>query len=214
MRRLLLGPLLVVAACSTIGSPLITSTEVYQYADLDGIQPVVFHWARIDLPVRVWVASDSPIRADVDTALARWQGAFLYGQFRATLVADSNSADVIVRNALSDIGSGLGRRAKECIGETDPDIDPVANTLQLPIHVFVAPSAADPGPGLATCYSITVTHEFGHVLGIINPEHAGTTAADVMFADPVFDGISDRDRQTVNTLYIVPSTIRVIGRRQ
>jgi predicted Zn-dependent protease len=209
MRRLVTGALVVLAACSTVGSPLITSDETYEFRDLELGETIVFHWQRADLPVRVWVASDSPIRAYVQTALARWQGAFLYGEFRATLVADSTTADVIVRNSPSDIGGGLARRAKECIGETDPNIDPATNTAQLPMHVFVYPAASQPGAGLATCYSVTVTHEFGHVLGIINASHAGTNAGDVMFADPSFDGISDRDRLTANTLYLVTPTITV-----
>jgi hypothetical protein len=213
MRRLLAGALLVVAACGTIGSPLITSTEVYEFRDTERGDSVVFHWLRADLPVRVWVASDSPIRQYVDTAIARWQGAFLYGQFRATVVADSTTADIIVRNSPSDVGGGLGRRAAQCSGETDPDINPDTRTLQLPIHVFVYAVVSDIVPGLATCYSITTTHEFGHALGLININHAGTNAGDVLFANPVFDGLSDRDRLTANTLYLVTPTITITGRR-
>jgi predicted Zn-dependent protease len=213
MRRLLTGTLLVVAACGTIGSPLITSTDVYEFRDIEVGDTVIFHWVQADLPVRVWVASDSPLRQYVTTAIARWEGAFLYGQFQATLVADSTTADVIVRNAPSDVGSGLARRAKECNGETDPNIDLSTNTAQLPMHVFVYPAASNvDSSALATCYSITVTHEFGHMLGIINADHAGANSGDVMFANPIFDGISERDRATINTLYLVAPTITVTGR--
>jgi predicted Zn-dependent protease len=215
MRRLFAGLLLVAAACGTIGSPLITSTDVYEFRDIEAGTTVIFHWTQADLPVRVWVASDSPIRQNVETAIARWEGAFLYGEFQATLVADSTTADVIVRNEPSDIGSGLARRARECAGETDPNIDLSTNTAQLPMHVFVYPAASDVDPvALATCYSITVTHEFGHVLGIINAEHAGTNSGDVMFPNPTFDGISERDRATINTLYdLFAPTITITGRR-
>jgi predicted Zn-dependent protease len=214
MRRLFAGLLLVAAACGTVGSPLIISTDVYEFRDIEGGTTVIFHWAQADLPVRVWVASDSPIRQNVQTAIARWQGAFLYGEFQAVLVADSTTADVIVRNTPSDIGSGLARRARECNGETDPNIDLSTNTAQLPMHIFVYPAASSIDPtALATCYSITVTHEFGHMLGIINAEHAGTNSGDVMFPNPTFDGISERDRATVNTLYLVAPTITITGRR-
>ena len=213
MRISVAGALLLAAACGNIGSPLITSTDVYEFRDVELGDTIVFHWPRSAMPVRVWGASDSPILGDVETAIARWQSAFLYGEFRATLVADSSTADVIVRNTVSDVGTGLGSRARECSGETESFIDFVAHTAQLPIHVFVYAAASNPGPGLATCYSITTTHEFGHVLGIINPAHAGTTTADVMYPDPTFDGISDRVRSTVLTLYLVPSNITITGRR-
>lgn len=213
MRRLLIGGLLVVAACGTIGSPLITSTDVYEFRDLELGDTTVFHWKRTDLPVRVWVASDSPIRQYVETAISRWENAFLYGEFSATMVTDSTKADVIVRNSPPDVGGGIHAFAPECTGETDPDIDPVTKTATLPMHVYVYPATSLPGAGLATCYSITVTHEFGHVLGIINSNHAGTNSGDVMFGNPVFDGISNRDRLTANTLYLVAPNVTITGRR-
>lgn len=213
MRRLVVAALVVVAACGTIGSPLITSSDVYEFRGFDQGDTVIFHWQRADLPVRVWVASDSPIRQYVETAIARWQGAFLYGEFSATMVTDSTKADVIVRNTPSDLGGGLHRFAAECIGETDPNIDLVSNTASMPMHVFMYPAASQPGPGLAACYSVTMTHEFGHVIGIINGNHAGTNSGDVMFPNPVFDGLSNRDRLTANTLYLVEPNISVVGRR-
>lgn len=213
MRNSVAALLLLTAACGNIGSPEITSSQVYEFRNLDVGTPIVFRWPRSTLPVRVWVASDSPIRGYVQTAMDRWQGAFLYGEFRATMVADSNTADVIVRNTPSDIGGGIGARAPQCNGETDQNIDVTSSTLTLPVHVFMYAVVSESTPGIATCYSVTMTHEFGHVLGIINHNHAGTTAADVMFANPSFDGISDRDRQTAVTLYSVPSTITITGRR-
>ena len=210
MRRLLAGTLLVTAACGNIGSPQITSGQVYEFRDIELGDTIVFHWPRADLPVRVWVASDSPIRTYVETAIARWEGAFLYGEFSATLVTDSTQADVIVRNAPSDIGNGLSRRAPQCIGETDPNINTATNTARLPMHIFMYAVVSDAVPGLATCYSVTMTHEFGHLIGLLL--HS-PSSGDVMFADPGFDGISDRDRLTANTLYLVTPTITLTGRR-
>ena len=204
--------LLLTLACGNIGSPEIISTDVYEFRDQEAGQTVVFHWERAALPVRVWVASDSPLMPHVQTAINRWQGAFLYGEFRATMVADSTTADVIVRNVPSDIGGGFGARAAQCVGETDEQIDVVAKTIRLPIHVFIYPILGQSAPGLASCYSVTATHEFGHVLGIISPSHSGATSGDVMFANPSRDSISERDRFTAVILYSIPSTIAITGR--
>jgi predicted Zn-dependent protease len=210
MRPLPAAALLATLACGNIGSPQITNGEVYEFRGVELGDTLVFHWPRADLPVRVWVASDSPIRTDVETAIARWQGAFLYGEFRATLVADSNLADVIVRNVPSDIGNGINRRAPQCIGETDPNIDIATNTAHLPMHVFMYPAVSDAAPGIAACYSITMTHEFGHVIGLL--QHS-PSSGDVMFANPSLDGISDQDRLTAETLYLVAPTVTITGRR-
>jgi predicted Zn-dependent protease len=203
---------LLILGCGNIGSPEILSGDVYEFRDQEAGQTLVFHWARAELPVRVWVAGDSPLLPYVRTAIDRWQGAFLYGEFRASMVADSSIADVIVRNVPSDIGGGFGARAAQCVGETDQEIDVTARTVTLPMHVFIYPLVSQTAPGVTTCYSITATHEFGHVLGIISPIHAGTTSSDVMFANPSYDGISDRDRLTAVTLYSIPSTLTIRGR--
>jgi len=208
MRRCLPAALVLIAACSNIASPAVTN--IYDYRDIEFNDTLAFHWPRTLLPVRVWVAAGSPIAPDVVTAVDRWQDAFLYGEFRATLVADSTTADVIVRNDISDIGGGIGSIAPQCVGETDLDIDPDAHTLRLPIHVFMYAVVSDIEPGIAACFSITMTHEIGHVIGILaHSPHS----EDVMFSNPLFDGVSDRDRQTAVTLYHQPATVTVIGRR-
>jgi predicted Zn-dependent protease len=208
MRRYLPAALLLIAACSNIASPAVTN--IYDYRDIELNDTLAFHWPRNLLPVRIWVAAGSPIEQDLTTAVDRWQNAFLYGEFRATLVTDSTTADVIVRNDVPDIGGGISASAPQCVGETDLDIDPDLRTLRLPIHVFMYAVVSDDEPGIATCFSITMTHEIGHVIGILaHSPHS----EDVMFSNPVFDGVSDRDRQTAVTLYHQPATVTVIGRR-
>jgi predicted Zn-dependent protease len=213
MRRLLPAVGVLVAACSNIASPAVN--DIYEYRAFEFGDTLAFHWPRELLPVRIWVAADSPIRPYVVTAISRWQDAFLYGEFRATLVADSSTADVIVRNTPSDVGGVLLRRpilarAPQCNGETDPSLDPSSKTVQLPMHLFMYAVVSDAVPGIPACYSITMTHEVGHVIGILaHSPHSD----DVMFANPEFDGISDRDRQTAITLYHRPSTVTVTGRR-
>jgi predicted Zn-dependent protease len=212
MRRHGWAAVLLVAGCSNIGAPLITSDQVYEFRDTDTATPLVFNWPRSTLPVRIWVESGGPLAAPMQTAIDRWQSAFLYGEFRATVVADSSSADVIVRNEPPDIVTAINGRAPQCDGVTS-GIDPDAQTVDLPMHVFIYPVVAPDDAALATCYRITATHELGHVLGIINFAHAGATAADVMYKDPVLDGLSDRDRLTATTLYLLTPNVSISGRR-
>jgi predicted Zn-dependent protease len=199
---------LALAGCNNIASPAITN--IYEFRDVEFGDTLTFHWPRSMLPVRVWVAADSPIRENVETAIARWQNAMLYGEFRATLVADSTTADIIVRNAPSDIGGGILSMAPQCDGESDLDVDTNANTLTLPIHIFMFAVVADEIPGIPACYSITMTHELGHAIGLLvhSPD-----VGDVMYSNPMFDGISERDRQTVSLLYHYPATLTITGRR-
>jgi predicted Zn-dependent protease len=213
MRRLLAPAILLTAACGNMGSPEILSSDVYEFREVALSHLLIFHWPRSALPVRFWVAENSPIRQNVVTGIARWQGAFLYGEFRATIVSDSNVADVIVRNTPSDIGGALNARARECIGETDIEPDPNTGSVPLPMHVFMYALVPETNPALPACYDVTMTHEIGHILGIINVAHAGTTSADVMFGNPSFAGISERDRQTAVTLYHTTPTITITGRR-
>ena len=210
MRHPLVPFVVITLACGNIGSPLLTSGEVYAFSDVVGGDTLVIHWPRSALPVRIWVATDSPIRSYVQTAIDRWQSAFLYGEFRATIVADSNTADVIVRNTPSDIGGGISAVAPQCSGETDLDPGQTAKTLRLPMHVFIYAAVSESTPGTATCYSITMTHELGHVLGLVL--HS-PSPGDVMYRNPSFDGISERDRLTAVTLYSIPSTVTITGRR-
>ncbi|HEY3933154.1 MAG TPA: hypothetical protein VGL65_00905 [Gemmatimonadales bacterium] len=208
MRVPVVAAILAVAGCSNIASPAFTN--VYEYRDVEFGDTLTFHWERSMLPVRVWVAPDSPIRANVQTAIDRWQNAFLYGEFRATLVADSGVADIIVQNTPSNGGGGILARAPQCDGETDLNIDTSNNTLTLPIHIYMFAVVGDEIPGIPTCFSITMTHEMGHAIGLLvhSPD-----IGDVMFANPMFDGISDRDRQTATVVYHVPSTLTITGRR-
>jgi hypothetical protein len=91
MRRAWIAAVLVTAACSNIGAPLITSDQVYEFRDTDVATPLVFNWPRADLPVRIWVAPDGPLRQHVQDGIDRWENAFLYGEFQAPIVTDSTA---------------------------------------------------------------------------------------------------------------------------
>ena len=220
MRRLLPLACVLLAACSDLISP--RRTNPYEYRTFvskgtpDGsIDTVTFHWPRPYLPVRVWVAPEDALQPHVATAIARWQAAFLYGELSAMLVDDSSSADIIVRNTIAPAGGaglslGLEAFAPECRGETDLYYDLATKTVILPIRMYIYPRFTTNPPGLETCYRITVTHEFGHAIGLLG--HS-TSSSDVMYSDPVLDGISDRDRTTAETVYHIRPTFAPSNRR-
>lgn len=219
MRRALTAlALLLVAGCSDLVSP--RRDGIYEYrlfrpATGGGLDTLSFHWPREFLPVKVWVADASPLRDPTTTAVARWQAAFLYGEFRAVMVSDSNQADIIVRNQLPPVGSDgllverLDMFAPQCRGETDYFSNTETMTVALPIRIYVWNRFATETPETLTCYRLTMTHELGHAIGLL--EHS-TNPGDIMLGDPVVDAISDRDRETVETVYHLRSTLTPVRR--
>jgi predicted Zn-dependent protease len=146
-------------------------------------------------------------------AITTWRDEFLYHEFDATEVSDSTAADVIVHSgppagpklSLLRLHSAL---APQCSGETDVDITDDHQHLQLPIRIFIDPKS-DPGtPGLAECVALTSMHEFGHSLGIF--QHS-PTPTDLMYVDPTVSQPSERDRNTAEVLYHLPSTVQLIN---
>ncbi len=214
-RRFALLAAVTLVGCADIVPPR-PAEGVYEYRQLGATDTLAFKWLPAQLPVRIWVEEASPLREPLVTAIARWEGAFLFGEFRATLVSDSNAADVIVRNvppiALDIVSRRLAAFAPQCTGETTFALGSAPRTLQLPWRIFVWPASNPNAPGIAACYRITVTHELGHALGIINPNHTGALLGDVMYRDPVFDGISERDRNTIERLYHGPTTLTATPR--
>ncbi len=220
MRRLIPAVLLLGAACSDLLSPTrVAPYEYRQFVASGGtrIDTLTFRWPRSFLPVRIWVADDEPLRQPITTAISRWQGALLFGEFRAELVTDSSRADVIVRNVPSPGGIGLSRirldaLAPECIGATDIRTDGALTQVILPMRVYIWPRFSPQNPNITTCYEITATHELGHVIGIISPNHS-PDVGDVMFSNPVFNGLSERDISTAEVVSHITPTLVPTGRR-
>jgi predicted Zn-dependent protease len=212
------GAALVVLACGDIGSP--TRNDFYEWRlivpSASGPDTVSFHWTQDRLPVRIWVAADEApdLPAHVQHAIDMWESAYLYGEYRAQIVSDSNAADVIVRGipaplkAEAQISRLHSALAPECGGATDLDIDPELTELTLPMRVYVDPRVALDTPSLATCLSLTTIHELGHTLGIFahseDPE-------DIMYADPQVEQPSERDLGTAEVIYHLLPTIEVVG---
>jgi predicted Zn-dependent protease len=209
-RRFMLGAVIALTACADIVPPR-QAEGFYEYRQISATDTVSFKWLPSQLPVKIYVEDASPLREPLITAISRWERAFTFGEFSATLVSDSTRADVIVRNtppgALDFAARRLAAFAPQCTGETTFDFGTAPRTLQLPWRIFVWPASNPNAPGLADCYRITVTHELGHALGIINPNHAGALTGDVMYRDPVFYVISARDRNTIERLYHGPTTL-------
>lgn len=202
---------LALTACTDIISPPRVDPYEYRLFEPDGeggTIPLAFRWPRSMLPVRVFVADDDPLRPMVERAIAQWQDLFLHGEFRAELVTTEAGADIIVRNQVAPVklrdAFRLSRRAPECRGETTFVADVTSGTLDLPFEVYVWSRIGPTGPGLDTCYELTVLHEIGHALGIF--EHS-VDPNDLMYADPVRNGFSERDRATAEAAYHLPTTV-------
>jgi predicted Zn-dependent protease len=215
MRRYLIPAALVVAGCTSIASPARISVYEYRYFAIDGAgdtTTITFHWPRAMLPIRIFVPDTGVLHAHVLTAISRWQDAFLYGEYRAVVVSDSGQADVIFENNTPPFlraGVRLDAMAPQCGGATDAP-DATTLTVPLPLHSYVYTSLSPGTAGLDDCYRITVTHEMGHTLGLLNHSVFPT---DVMYSNPLFDGISTNDRETAETAYHVPANAVPTGRR-
>jgi hypothetical protein len=194
-------------ACGDISTPL--RNDYYDWRLLQpsaggtGTDSLSFHWPPDHLPLRIWVEDAADLPRHVPGAIEAWRRAFLYGEFDATVVSDSGTADVIIR-----AGSGPGilfsrirlfsAMAPECSGATDLDISPDHTLLRPPIRIFINPEFDPSAPELARCLALTTTHEIGHALGIWRHSSART---DIMFMDPEVIAPSSADLETAQVLY-------------
>lgn len=200
---LALAPLTaLVLACGDMGAP--TRADIYEWRIIDTPDTASFHWPRESLPVRVWVEDIYDFPAHTQAAIEGWKDVFLYREFDAEIVADSNSADVVI---VSDFPVGptvLLASVTECEGYTDLALDLEARVLRLPIHIYVVPRF---DPALATtqaCFGIVMYHELGHALGIFR--HS-PNPADLMYFNPTAAAPTRRDAQTAEVLYHARSTV-------
>jgi hypothetical protein len=192
-------------ACAEIASP--SRADRYEWRRVVSTGPgtadtLSFHWPRSRLPVKVWVQDTLNLPAHVQAGIDEWEAAFLYAEFQAVSVADSNTADVVVL-AGSPVKGGfnvirLASMAPECEGGTDFELPSGSRELQPPIRVFINPRFDPASPGVDACLALTTTHELGHAIGIF--EHS-PDLGDIMFGDPVVTTLSDRDRATVEAAY-------------
>jgi hypothetical protein len=204
-------------SCADIAAP--GRTDVYEWRFITPGGPGVtdtlsFHWPRSRLPVKIWTQDTLDLPAHIAGAIDQWKAAFLYAEFDAVEVPDSNAADVIVRAdspaKLAVSGNRLeSRRAPECEGGTD--IVPPIGSQQIvyPVRVFLLPRFDPASPGVAECLALTATHELGHALGIFTHSPVET---DIMYVDPVVATLSARDRATIERAYHIQPSLGVPAR--
>jgi hypothetical protein len=205
-----------ILACAEIASP--SRSEAYEWRLITATGPgttdtLSFHWPRSRLPVRVFTEDSLNLPAHVEHGLQVWEAAFLYGEFEAEVVADSNVADIVVRVG-SPIKVGFSTRfgraaAPECEGGTGFDLPAGTSEIQTPVRVFVNPRFDPSTPGVDECLGLTVTHELGHAIGIFahSPD-----PADIMFSDPVVSELSVSDRATAERAYHLNPNLTVAPR--
>lgn len=187
-------------SCADISNP--TRSDVYEWRLVDGTELLTFHWPESSLPVRIWVEDSLGLPGHTAAGIETWKEQFLYGEWDAVIVDDSSTADVVIGfSVIPAIRSvKLFSRVPGCSAVTSFPSPLVDSTIALPFRVTIRVSADPMSPEAQSCYAITVTHELGHTIGLLNQDHTGAEATDLMFKNPV-TGPSTRDRNTVQRLY-------------
>ena len=194
--------------CSDIGVPARpTPYESRLFIPFDdngtpAIDSLRFRWPSANMLVKYWVQDSLSAPVHMRTAITTWKEAFLYGEFDATIIADSNAADVIVRVMQAPpkpVRHQLRFRTvrPECEGATDIDTVSTRRELSIPVRVYLNPRLIN-DPNLGLCFDITATHEMGHSIGLF--QHT-TDPLDIMNTYPVASELSDRDISTIEALY-------------
>jgi hypothetical protein len=202
-------------SCGDVASP--DRSEAYEWRLIQPTGPssadtLSFHWPRSRLPVRIWTEDTLNLPVHVANGITQWKAAFLYDEFDAVSVSDSNAADVIV-SAGSALKGGFSvsrlATAPECEGGTDFELPPDSREIQVPVRVYLNPRFDPSIPGVDECLSLTTTHELGHAIGIF--AHS-PVATDIMYGNPTVSVLSDRDRATVERAYHIQPSLSVAPR--
>lgn len=168
------------------------------------IDSLTFHWPRSSVPVKIWVEDQSGLPGHITAAIQLWRDAFPGGAWSATVMADSNTADIIVRHLPASSALSAVRRETRrlsCEGATAVDTVATRFQLRLPMRVYVYPSV--PGaPDINECLATASAHELGHALGIL--QHS-PDPADLMYSTPTATAPTDRDLSSARAAYQAPA---------
>jgi len=196
------------AAChdtsvSSCFDPGVAGYEFNPPGDTNG----VFHWPASYLPVRVYAEPVAQLQQNADSAMRLWVNAFRCRELSMQRVADSTTADIVIRNpvALPAPAAALRFAADSvgaCTGRTDVSID-AQNRIERPIRSYVAPQNLDTA-AVSACYHFVVAHELGHALGLF--QHS-SDPGDLMYPVPRRRALSAADRFTIQILYNTPPTM-------
>jgi len=185
------------AACSEIAAP--SRADVYEWRLVVETDTLTYHWAPSSLPVKIWVEDQFDMPSHVARGILEWESAFLYNEYAAEVVADSGTADVIVRTIVAPpkLAQTLARVPSalrpECEGATDIDTVATRFQLQLPIRMYVWPRFDPTANDLTECFQVVAAHELGHTIGLFLHSF---TPSDLMYFDPTATRLSNRDVNT------------------
>lgn len=202
--------LLLTAGIACGDSPTEPTAEPYPWQLVSGSDVITFHWPPASLPVRIWVEDQYDLPARVQAGLVQWRAALTTTQFRATIVTDSATADIIIRAdrlaspTFRGASHRLGGRVQSCEGASDIQVDDDLTELVLPVHAYVVPSLDPELPETDACLSRVTTHELGHLLGIY--DHS-PDAGDLMHSSPTVAAPSAADIATMREVYRSPASL-------
>jgi hypothetical protein len=215
---LICGVAVSAPACETSTVPFDTGQYDFRLAvaGAGGVQFRTFHWdLGSDVPVFINepdVSGRPSMTPALDTAAVRWTRAAVFGEVRlrpttdlaeAVAVLQWRDTEPILSTPVGCTGPGGGAASTTgCLNETSdslvvwPRRDLEPSQVVFSVVVQNQPAMTD------TLLAQIVTHEMGHVLGIL--AHS-PTPGDLMFGGFLtVDDLTSADQQTLRTLYQSP----------
>jgi predicted Zn-dependent protease len=171
----------------------------------------VFHWPVSSLPVRFYAEPVGQLPQYVRDGVRAWQRQFLYGEFRAAIVDDSGSADVIVvmdgdpppEAPLTDDPLQRACEGLTLLPERTADANGDVR-FSAPLRVSVRWYPGADSTAVQNCLAVVTTHEIGHALGLLRHSN---DPLDLMYSDLGVRAPSLRDQSTIQTLFHLPTDI-------